>query len=383
MRFKWFVVIASVGGAGLGLWTLTRPEPVSVTLYSVSSGNVEATVANTRVGTVKACRRSRVAPATGGQVTRVAAREGSKVKAGDLLLEVWNEDLKAEIRLASSEAIAAQARLVQACAQADGAEREAQRLRQLKDRKLVSEENVDVAITDSDAKRAGCNAARASVEVSTARVAVVNAALEKTRVRAPFAGIVAELNAELGEYVTPSPPGIATLPALDLVESGCLYISAPIDEVDAPAIQPGMSVCVTLDAFPDKRCSGYVRRIAPYVLDLEKQARTVEVEVELNDQQELSGLLPGYSADIEITLAVRDNVLRVPTEAVLEGNQVLILDPQTRRLLARSFQPGISNWKFTEIESGLQAGEQIVVSVGREGVTAGAIAKSDAGAAAP
>ena len=335
MHVKSLAIIAVIAALGFGTWRITRPEPIAVTLYSVEAGRVEATVANTRVGTVKACRRSRVAPAAGGQVARVAAREGSKVKAGDLLLEVWNEDLKAEVRLANSEAIASKARVEEACAQAEGAEREAERLRRLKNRKLVSEEAVDAAVTLEDARRAGCDAAVASADVSIARVAVVNAALEKTRVRAPFEGVVAELNAELGEYVTPSPPGIATLPAMDLVESGCLYISAPIDEVDAPAIQPGMPACVTLDAFPDKRCSGYVRRIAPYVLDIEKQARTVEVEVELNDQQELSGLLPGYSADIEITLSVREQVLRVPTEAVLEGYQVLVFDPDSGVLAQR------------------------------------------------
>lgn len=91
-------------------------------------------------------------------------------------------------------------------------------------------------------------------------------------------------------------------------------MSAPIDEVDAPQVKVGMSACVSLDAFAEKRCSGTVSRIAPYVLEKEKQARTVEVEVKLSDIKDLQELLPGYSADIEVLLASKERALRVPTE---------------------------------------------------------------------
>jgi HlyD family secretion protein len=189
--------------------------------------------------------------------------------------------------------------------------------------------------------------------------------------------VVAEVNAELGEYVTPSPQGIQTLPAIDLLDLSCLYVSAPIDEVDAPPIMLGMKACVQLDAFPERRCNGIVRRIAPYVLDIEKQARTVEVEVELSDSDDLRGLLPGYSADIEISLDVKEDVLRIPTEAVLEGYHVLLYDHETGILAEHQFEPGLSNWNFTEVSSGLEAGDKIVLSVGREGVVAGVKAKPE------
>ena len=178
--------------------------------------------------------------------------------------------------------------------------------------------------------------------------------------------------------MTPSPPGIPTLPAIDLLDLSCFYVSAPIDEVDAPPITPGMSACVKLDAFPDRRCQGVVRRVAPYVLDVEKQARTVEVEVELNDPEDIRDLLPGYSADIEILLKTHDNVVRIPTEAVQEGNRVLLYDETTGYLVERKFKPGLSNWNYTEVESGLNVGDKIVLSVGREGVAAGVRAVPEA-----
>ena len=109
------------------------------------------------------------------------------------------------------------------------------------------------------------------------------------------------------------------------------------------AIETGMPACVSLDAFPAPRCNSKVRRIAPYVLDREKQARTVEIEVEFNDAADHQGLLPGYSADVEVVLERRDGVLRVPTEAVLEDSHVLVYGSGDGILERRQFKAGISN----------------------------------------
>lgn len=368
-RVVFFLVL--IVGVGLIIWQITRPAPVAVRLYSVDSGLVESTVSNTRVGTVKACRRAYLAPATGGEVAHLAVKEGSHVKKDQLLMEVWNVDLQAQVSLEQATVNASKIRIEEACALAEGAGREAKRLLNLqKDRQIVSEEQVDQAVTEAQAKRAACRASKATVRVNEARLVVARAALERTRVKAPFDGIVAEVNAELGEFVTPSPPGIATLPAIDLLDMSCLYVSAPIDEVDAPQVILGMSACVTLDAFPERRCSGVVRRIAPYVLDREKQARTVEVEVEIRSSDELQGLLPGYSADIEVLIERHESVLRIPTEAVLEGNKVLVYRDDGM-LVEKTVHPGLSNWSYTEILDGLDKGEQIVLSIGRKGVKPG------------
>lgn len=349
-----------------------RPQPVAVEIYTLTTGQVQSTVANTRVGTVKACRRAYLAPATGGQVAALHVKEGDKVKQGQLLLEVWNQDLKAQVGLQTAQVKANKASAEQACQLAGGAEREAARLKRLQSSKqIVSVEQVDKSVTGGKSQRAACRAALQAVEVAEAQVTVAEAAVRRTLVLAPFDGTVAEVNAELGEFVTPSPPGIPTLPPIDLLDVSCLTVSAPIDEVDAAALKTGMPACVSLDAFPDKRCSGVVTRIAPYVLEKEKQARTVEVEVTLRDPKDLAELLPGYSADIEVQLAKKDDVLRLPAEAILENNRVLKLDADNV-LHEQGFQPGLSNWSYTEVVSGLNAGDRVAISIGKDGVTDGA-----------
>jgi len=369
---RWFILFLVVASAAVAIWYFTRPDPVQVVVKSVDRGIVERTVANTRAGTVKACRRAKLSPSIGGQIAKLPIREGDTVKNGDLLIEIWNQDLAAEVRLVVSEAEAARARARAACLNADVAQREANRIVNLRKTGATSEEKADKAVTEAKALRANCEAAKASALMSKARIGVAKATLARTRLFAPFNGVVAEINGELSEYVTPSPLGIATPPVVDLIDNTCFYVSAPIDEVDVPNIKPGMNSRVTLDAFGDRQFTGKVHRIAPYVLDREKQARTVDVEVEFTIPGDIRQLLAGYSADVEIILDVRESTLRIPTEAVLEGNRALVYLPDTKVIRERTFKSGISNWYYTEVISGLKPDELVVVNVDRVGMKDGA-----------
>lgn len=381
--FRLVIFLLLIAGIAVSIWYLSRPKSVAVSVTEVALGAVESTVSNTRAGTVKACRRARLAPAIGGEIAKLPVKEGDRVTAGQVLLSLWNDDISAQLQLAEKETDAARSTADQACLLAENAAREAKRLEDLRKKGQVAEQLADNARAQAKAGEAGCRAARTNVEVSAARVSVARAALERTLVRAPFPGIVAEVNGEVGEFATPSPTGVATLPAVDLLDTSCLYIAAPIDEVDAPAIKTDMMARISLDAFPNRHFAGRVSRIAPYVLEVEKQARTAEVEALFTDPADYQQLRPGFSADLEIVVSTKDKVLRIPTSAVLEGHRVLVYNPATQQLEERSFQAGLSNWKYTEVVSGLSAGESIVLSIDREGVKAGARVTLEKPAAAP
>lgn len=370
----WIIGIILIVLAASVLW-LNRSKPVRVVVGQVETGQVAETVANTRAGTVKACRRAGLAPQSGGQIALLDVREGDRVKAGQLLLELWNDDLKAQVDLQNNDVMAAGERAAEACVRADVSAKELRRIAKLKEKDMASADALDKAAGEKSASEAGCRAANAQLKVSESRLRMAEATLERTILRAPFSGRVAEINGELGEFVTPSPVGIPTLPTVDLIDDSCLYVSAPIDEVDAPAIRTGMQVRISMDAFPDRYIPGFVRRIAPYVLDLEKQARTVDVEAEIDSVEAEEDLLPGYSADMEILIAERADVLRIPTQTILEGNLVLVL--KDGYLQERPVEVGISNWEFTEVTSGLSPTDLIVVSVDRQGVEPGARAVAE------
>ncbi len=365
-----FISLLIIIGIAVLLAYIKRPRPVAVVVQEVTQGEVLSTITNTRAGTLKACQRARLSPSIGGQIESLPVKEGDSVKAGQLLLEIWNDDLQAQVSLAQHEYQASIALARQACIIAEVEKREASRLRTLRKNNMVSEERVDQAESEAQAKLFACKAANTKIKVSQSKVDVVQAELARTRLTAPFNGRIAEVNGELGEFLTPSPVGVATLPAIDLIDYTCLYVSAPIDEVDAPRIRPQMPARISLDAFAGKIFDGIVRRVADYVLDLEKQSRTVEIEVEFTNIDDINNMLPGYSADAEVILDRRDKVLRIPTAALFERNTVLIFNDDGV-LEQRRLKTGISNWSYTEVLDGLVAGEQLVISIEREGVEEG------------
>jgi len=371
---KKIVAVAVVGAVLIAIfaWRQLNETTPQVWVAPVVKGTVEATVSNTRAGTIKACRRSKLSMSTGGAVDQLLVKEGDKVTEGQLLLELWNDDLIASVAQAEKTIQARQHERQQACLLAEFNRREAERKKTLLKRELTSEEAVDNAVTTARSQQQACEVSRDQESVAKAQLALQQALLERTQLRAPFDGVIAKINGEVGEYVTPSPPGVATPPAVDLIDYSCLFVTAPIDEIDASQVQIGLPVLVTLDAFRGREFAGEVVRIAPYVTDIEKQARTVEVEVQLAESPEEVVLLVGYSADITVILQRKDGVLRIPTESILPGNQVWVLDKDDHRLQLRTLETGIGNWTYTEVIKGINEDELVVRSPDATGIAEGA-----------
>ena len=362
------LIMAALGGAGV--W-LSRPKPLPVVLKEVALGRVEATLANTRAGTVEACLRTKLSTIIGGRIEYLGVKEGDKVKKGQLLLKLWNDDQQAQAALAQTQIALAARRVDEACLVAVNAEKEAKRQAELRARGFVSASREEAARTEAAARQASCNTSKADVTQAEARLTATRVEQGRVALYAPFAGTVAKIVGELGEYSTPSPPGVPTPPAIDLIDDSCMYVKAPMDEVDAPKISPGQIVRISLDALPGKQLAGTVRRVAPYVSAVEKQARTVDIEVDFGAPENIGKLLVGYSADVEIILAVRESVLRIPTAAIQEGGRVLLFNAASGKLEERQVKVGLANWEYSEITEGLVAGERIVTSLEKEGIKAG------------
>ena len=369
--FRWFSLVLVIFLAGGFVWYKMRPKEIEVTVAQVTRGTVEKLVANTRAGTLNACRKANLSPGTGGQISLLTVEEGDSVKKGQLLLELWNDDLKAEVILAESQMKVAKARASAALLQAEIAKREADRMQQLIRDNAISDQDADKVFTEAKVKQASYKAVLTEVQASQSRLGVIKAQLDRTRLIAPFDGIVAKINGELNEYVTPSPPGIPTPPPIEFLDTSCFYVTAPIDEVDAPAVKINMDARVIMDAFGDTHFPARVRRIDPYVLDREKQARTVDVEVEFIDDEDGEKFLAGYSADVEIIIEVEQDVLRIPTQSLLDNNKVYVYQPQSRTLQERVVQVGLSNWDNTQVVEGLQEGDSVVISTDRPGLEDG------------
>lgn len=371
MRKSWLWV-GSVVLVAILVWWVNRPEPLFVDVISPDRGTVERSVANTRVGTVEACQRGKLSLPIGGQIETIYVEEGDRVDAGAPLISLWNADREAQVALAEAQLLAATRDEESLCVAAASEEREAARLERLSTQQLVSNEAVEQRRSQADSSQLNCEAAGARRAQAEASLSLAEAQLELTVLRAPFSGQVAELNGEVGEFATPSPPGIATLPTVDLLTNDCHYVAAPLDEIDAAEVVPGMPVRITMDAFGDQTFPGTVRRISPYVQDYERQARTVEIRVDFESVDD-TRLVAGYSADVEVILEIREDVIRVPSEYVIEGNKTMVLEDGILQL--KEFEPGISSWRYTQVLSGLDESTRVVSSVGEPGVVVDAPAQ--------
>lgn len=358
-----------MGAITLASWYYTRPKPLEVEWAAIATGSVEATVVNTRAGTIKSCQRSDLAPITGGQIAKIWVREGDHVQKGQVLLELWSQDLLAQRELAQRQLVMAQERRRETCILAENARRESIRTQQLVEQGFVSSQRADDANANARSRQASCEAASADIKRAEAQISVSQAGIDRTVIIAPFSGVIGKISGELGEFTTPSPPGIPTPPTIDLIDDSCLYVTAPMDEVDAPKIKIGQEARITLDAMPGKIFPGKIRRIAPYVTEIEKQARTVDIEVDFL-QVPADTLLVGYSADVEVVLERKDNVLRIPTQAIRQNNKVWVVDAKDR-LAEQPLETGLSNWSFTEIRNGLKAGDRVLISFDQDKVKAG------------
>jgi len=351
-------------------FTVFAPDAVPVDVTTVARGPVEETVTNSQAGTVRARKRAKLSPEVGGTVVAIPFREGERVSKGTVVLRLDDQVQRAELALAERELEAANAQQEQACLAAERAGREKERIARLALEGIASQDLLDQTTTQADRTAAACEAAGAGVERARAAVALVHTKVDKAVLRAPFDGIVAEVSAEVGEWVSPSPPALPIPPVVDILDPDSIYISAPMDEVDSAQIASQQQARVTVDSYRGQHFTARVVRVAPYVLDVEAQNRTVEIEVELEDMDTSRRLLPGTSADVEVILQEKKDVLRVPTQALLEGNRVLVVE--NGRLATRDVETGLSNWDFTEIVSGLTAGDEIVVTLDRPEVQPGA-----------
>jgi HlyD family secretion protein len=348
---RWWVIAAGLVVLVLVLRaTACRPKPLEVEVVTVARGLVEDAVTNSQAGTVKARLRARVGAERAGRVAAIPHREGSRVHRGEALLLLDPSTAGKQLELARRDLEAASASAILARQQHE-------RTAALFKSGLVPRASLESAEADLSGAEARDQRARSSVRLAQDE-------LSHLRVRAPFDGVVSQRMVEVGESVVPGQP------VLEVVSLGRLYVSAPLDEIDIGRVREGLPARVTLDPYRGRVWQGVLTRVSPVVNDIKEQNRTLDVEVEMTPDPSAPEPKPGTSADVEIVLDRRDGVLRVPTNAIIEGKSVLVVE--NGKAVSRNVTTGLRNWDWTEITSGLGEGAAVITSLEKQGVKAGA-----------
>src|SRR5512140_2983845 len=131
------IVIALLATA---VWYAMRPKPVTVAVALADVGRVETTIANTRAGSVMPCRRAKLAPPAGGRIEQLNVTEGDRVRPGQVLLTLWNDDLTARERVSREQLQTAKAHVREICELAKASARDAKRARDLRAKNFLSQE---------------------------------------------------------------------------------------------------------------------------------------------------------------------------------------------------------------------------------------------------
>jgi len=353
--------------------TAFRPRPIEVEVTTVSRGTVEDAVTNSQAGTVKARLRARVGTERAGRVAAIPHREGSRVRAGELLLLLDESTARTQLEAAGRDLEAAHAAAEATGAAATLGRQQYERTALLFKSNLVSQGEMDQAKSRLETAAAELQGAQAREKRAGSAVRLGKDELDHLRVLAPFNGVVSQRMVEVGESVVPGQP------VLEVVGLERIYVSAPLDEIDIGRVREGLPARVTLDPYRGRVWQGVVSRVSPVVNDVREQNRTLEVEVEMRPDPKAPQPKPGTSADVEIILAQRDRVLRVPTNAVIEGKRVLVIE--NGKVVSHDVKTGLKNWDWTEVLDGLGEGKAVITSLERQGVKPGARVVAAAGTA--
>jgi len=301
--------------------TAFTPPPVPVEVAEATRGEVKETLH--ALGTVEAAEQVKVTVEIDAIARALPFEEGRLIRKGQVLALLNDSELAAEARRA--EAIRDQARLT------------SERFDQLSREKIASSQDRD--------------SARAALQVAQANVRLAQARLGKTRVVAPFSGVVGSRLVSPGAYLRAG-DAITELARIDTVK-----VAFAVPERYLADLRRGASVTVTTVAFPGKEFEGTVNVVDP-ILDPGTRSARLTAAIPNADGE----LRPGMSADVTAVLAERPQAVTVPDEAVFaEGdrNFLFVVQPDST-VVRRAVKLGARQPGRVEVQEGLQGGEKVV-----------------------
>ena len=295
-KYWYLVIMVAASAAALYYWTSSKKvDKITYRWDKVDRGNVSISV--TATGTLNAVTTVQVGSQVSGTIAKLYADFNSVVKEGALLAQLDPTFLQATVN-------EQKANVDRARAQVNDAQRNLTRAKQLLDRSLVPQSDVDANTTALETAQASLKQAEAALQR-----AQVN--LQYATITAPISGVVISREVDVGQTVAASlqAPRLFTI-ANDLSK---MQVQASVDEADIGSIKAGQDVSFRVDAYPDDRFTGTVSqiRLAPIITQ-----NVVTYSVIINVANPDLKLMPGMTATVSIEVTSRDNVLRVPLLAL-------------------------------------------------------------------
>lgn len=320
-----------------------------VKVYEVSRQTISANLYYT--GLIEARNKIAINPEVGGKIARIYVEEGDRIRRGDLLAEL---DTRA-IRLQLEQA---EAGLAVADANHKDAELNFNRMERLKNEDAVSEQQYEKLKLAYEAAESQRLQAKAAVNLAKYN-------LDVSIMEAPFSGVIAAKNSEVGDIVNPMMGGLgAGSGILTLMDFSQVKIQIEVSQLDIVRIKKGQIAHITVSALPEKIFTGKVTVVN---LAADPVTKKFPVEVRVNNPELM--LRPNTYGEVTIEVNTRENTLVVPQKAVLENSFVFISDGN--KAIKKPVKLGLQNIEWLEIIEGLKLGDLVVIE-GNYGLEEGA-----------
>lgn len=362
------VVLVGVAAVIAVLAIASKKKPISVEIATALRGAVKDEISSSTAGEVMAERKATVRAEISARVLAVKHKRGERVATGDVILQLDTADLDARLRQSQATLEAQRAQLAQAQAHAEAARHTAAREKTLVDRGAESPRVAEDAETAAREAEAAARGARAGIEQNEAAVQVAKVARSHGTLTAPFDGLLSDV------FVDPGEQAQVGMALFEIVDDSSLHVEATIDEADIARVKVGQAASLRLDALPKHPIAGVVSKLDPTVRTDPKGARTLRLEVAVSDLANArgAGVRPGMSANVDVVVAEKDNVLHLPTNVVIgrgTKRSVYVIEQNVAR--ERNIEIGISSWERTEVVSGLREGERVVATLNTKGLADG------------
>jgi RND family efflux transporter MFP subunit len=303
-------------------------------------------------GTLEAVTKINITPETGGKISRIYVQAGDRVAKGQLLAELETETIRLQLKQVEAGVAVAEASYADAL-------RNKERMDRLIKESAVSEmqrEKIQLAFDAASAQleqaRAGLNMARHALDVSL--------------MKAPFAGVVASKNAEVGDVINPMMGGFGggAGGVLTLMDYSKIKLAVAVSSEDIGRIRKGLEAVLRVGAFPGRDFRGTVRVVN---LTADPLSKKFGVEVVIDNPD--AALRPGTFGDLVFEVESHENALVIPQKAILENTHVFIVEGG--KAVKKSVALGLQNTTMVEILEGLAEGAAVVVE-GNYGLEEGA-----------
>src|SRR6185436_6537237 len=308
----WLSIAAIVIAVAAGIYYYrsdVAAEAPTLSTAEVTQGDVVATVEAT--GTLEAVTTVEVGTQVSGTIKTLGADFNSQVRQGQVIAQLDPSLFDTQVAQERATVSRLKAEVDRARVQAEDAKVKLGRARDLADKELIAKSDLDAAVSTANAADASVKSAEAQMVQAQASLNQAQVNLSHTIIRAPIDGVVIARNVNIGQTVAASMQApVLFVIAQDLRE---MQVNASVDEADIGKIAPSQQVSFQVDAYPGKTFAGRVRqvRLAP-VVDQNVVSYVTVIDVPNPELQ----LKPGMTANVAITLARADDVLKVPNAAL-------------------------------------------------------------------